>query len=248
MPEARRVSWRDAFLDAWSVLFPVDCAGCGRHDRALCPECAAALLPMPTVHATPGGLEVWCGLRYEAAVRRVLLALKEQERTDVAPALAAALAAAVATAAPPSTVALAAVPSGRAAYRRRGFDPVGLLVRAAGLRRARILRPARATARQKSLGVAERAANVRGALCVARPLAGREFLIIDDVLTTGATLDEAARAIRAGGGVVVGAATLAFTPRLHRNRDTVPGQDYRGPQGAQRSTAWTGPFSPGGGA
>jgi len=242
------VTWRDAILDAWSVLFPVDCAGCGQHDRALCPDCRAALLPTPALHSTPGGLEVWCGLRYEGPVRRVLLALKEQERTDVAPALATSLAAAVAAAAPPPGAAIAAVPSSRAAYRRRGFDPVALLARRAGLRSQRVLRHARGTAPQKSLGVADRAANVRGALAATRQLEGRAFLIVDDVLTTGATLDEAAGAVRAAGGVVVGAATLAFTPRRHPTSDTAPAQDYGGPQGAQRSTAWTGPFSPGGGA
>ena len=125
---------------------------------------------------------------------------------------------------------------------------MALLARRAGLRPSRVLRRNRGTARQKSLGAQDRAANLRGALLATRSLAGRSFLIVDDVLTTGATLDEAARAIRAAGGTVLGAATLAFTARRHPPRDTTTGQDYRGPRGAQDSSARTGSFSPGGSA
>jgi predicted amidophosphoribosyltransferase len=239
------MTWRDAFLDAWAVLFPVECAGCSAPDRGLCADCVAALAPFPVLRSTAGGLAVWTALEYAGRVRRILLALKEQERTDVATHLAPSLAAAIA-AARPGAVELATAPTSRAAYRRRGFDPVALLVRRAGLRPARVLRHRRSTARQKTLGVVARASNLLGAFVATGSLEGRSVLIVDDVLTTGATLDEAARAIREAGGTVLGAATLAFTARRHPARDTGAGQDYGGPQGAQRSSAWTGLFSPGG--
>jgi predicted amidophosphoribosyltransferase len=117
------------------------------------------------------------------------------------------------------------VPTSPAAYRRRGFDPVVLLLRRAGLHPVRVLRHTRSTGRQKSLGVAERAANLHGALAARRPLTGRTFVLIDDVLTTGATLDEAARAIRAAGGTVELGVCLAFTPRLLPIRDLSDRQD-----------------------
>ncbi|HWR86117.1 MAG TPA: ComF family protein, partial [Rhodoglobus sp.] len=74
------MSWWDAVLDAWAVLFPVECAGCGAPDRAVCAACRVALHPQPTPRTTPGGLVVITALRYEGEVRRMVLALKEQER------------------------------------------------------------------------------------------------------------------------------------------------------------------------
>jgi predicted amidophosphoribosyltransferase len=70
------------------------------------------------------------------------------------------------------------------------------------------------TASQKTLGSADRTSNVRDSMIAKRTLEGRRFVLVDDVLTTGATFAEAARALRAAGGEVVGGAALAFTPRL----------------------------------
>ena len=225
---------RDALLDAWALVMPVECAGCGAPDRALCDECSGSLVPLPTVRTTPGGLAVVTALRYEGVVRRVILSLKEQQRTDAAAHLAPALAAALlAPSARPGAVELAPVPTSRAAYRRRGYDPVRLVLRKAGHRPADVLRTARRTSAQKSLSAAERAENLRGALVARGSLEGRRFTLVDDILTTGATLDEAARAISEAGGTVVGGATIAFTPRLFAFRDKPGGEDYRGAKGAR---------------
>ena len=221
---------RDALLDAWALVMPVECAGCGAPDRGLCAECAGYLVAVPTPRTTPGGLPVVTALRYESVVRRVILSFKEQHRTDAAAPLARPLTSALA-AAPGAE--LAPVPTSRAAYRRRGYDPVALLVRKAGGTPARVLRVARATSTQKTLGVEERAANLHGALVARRDLSGREFVIVDDILTSGATLDEASRAISEAGGRVVGAVTLAFTPRLFAFRDNVAREDYGGAKGAR---------------
>ncbi|OUE06095.1 Adenine phosphoribosyltransferase [Clavibacter michiganensis subsp. michiganensis] len=69
---------------------------------------------------------------------------------------------------------------------------------------------------QAGLGVAARAANVDGCLAARIDLAGRRILVVDDVLTTGATLRETCRAIRAAGGEVVACAVLTAVPARSR--------------------------------
>ena len=220
---------RDVLLDAWALVMPVECAGCGAPDRSLCSECAGHLVALPTPRSTPGGLPVVTAPRYEGVVRRVILSFKERHRTDAAAPLSRPLAAALEGA----NAELAPVPPSRAAYRRRGYDPVALLPRKAGATPARVLRVTRTTSTQKTLGAEERAENLRGAFVARRNLAGRSFVLVDDILTTGATLDEAARAVSHAGGRVLGAVTLAFTPRLFAFRDNVVGEDYRGAKGAR---------------
>ncbi|MEX1078707.1 MAG: phosphoribosyltransferase family protein [Homoserinimonas sp.] len=207
----------DAALDAWAVLMPVDCAGCGTPDRALCLACRSRLTPAPAWHRLPDGTPTASALDYADVTRQVILAFKEQGRTDVAGPLAAALRLAIDTAASGAAVdrpELALVPTTRQSYRRRGYDPVALLVRRAGFARATVLRRSRGTLQQKALDVESRSRNLVGSLRAVRPLHGRSFILIDDVMTTGATLTEAARALREAGGVVLAAATAAHTARL----------------------------------
>jgi ComF family protein len=203
----------DALLDAWALVLPVDCAGCGARDRSLCAACTEALTPRPDERRLVDGTPVVSALDYDGVVRRAVLAFKEQGRTDVARRLAVPLAAAMAAA---TTVAgagveILTVPTSPAAYRRRGYDPVSLLVRRAGLRPVRELATTRRAAQQKKLAAVERSVSREGYLRAVRALDGRRFLLVDDVLTTGSTLAEASRAVRAGGGRIVAAATLAYT-------------------------------------
>lgn len=212
---------RDALLDAWAVLMPVDCAGCASPDRALCAGCRIRLAPDPAWHRLPDGTRVVSALDYSGTVRQVILAFKGQGRTDVASALAAPLGSALQAAAVLAAVLadrpspeLALVPTSRSSYRRRGYDPVALLVRRAGFAGRAVLRHSRSTLQQKTLDVESRSRNLAGSLHAPRALTGRSFILVDDVMTTGATLVEAARAIREAGGQVVCAATVAHTERL----------------------------------
>lgn len=218
----------ESLLDALAVLAPVDCAGCGTADRALCATCRRHLKAHVDTRRLDDGTLVFAGLAYEGVVRRTVLAFKRQGRTDVARALAAPLAAAVEAALSTTrhdAVELVTVPSARSAVRRRGYDPVALLLRKVGLPHASgVLVFAREHAQQKSLGREARQQNLAGTMLARRSLRGRAFIIVDDVVTTGATLQEAARAIRAAGGDVLCAAAAANTARLLDHFHGSPGK------------------------
>lgn len=209
---------RVALDGALSLVFPVWCAGCDEPDAALCAACRQHLVPQARAR-TVEDLEVWSGLDFDGVAARVLRAAKEEGRTALLRALAPALAAAVDEAlahAPPVPVCLVPVPSSPAALRRRGFRVVEVLTTRAGLPTERLVRTGGRAADQRGLGRQERAQNVAGRM-TARGADGRAVLIVDDVVTTGATLLETARALTAAGARVVGAATVASTP-LHSPR------------------------------
>ncbi|WP_439591503.1 ComF family protein [Microbacterium sp.] len=202
---------RHALQDALALVFPVRCAGCDAEDVALCDACVLALGPLVT-RRTVTGVDVVSGLRFDGVPARVIRSLKEDGRTGLARALAPALSAAAGAAIGRSSATVVPVPTSRASFRRRGFHVAELVARRSGLRVERLLRTARSTADQRGLDLEARRRNVEGSL-VARPVAGRRLVVLDDVVTTGATLAEAVRALRAGGAEVVGAVTIAATPR-----------------------------------
>jgi Predicted amidophosphoribosyltransferases len=202
---------------ALAFWFPVPCAGCGVEGRLLCASCRARLTPDLVTRPVAGVGAVASGLRYDGVARSALLVLKEHGATGVATVLAApfatAVSAALAGVPEPEGLVLAAVPSTRAARRRRGFEPVRVLAGRAGIRLAPLFAPARPHAAQKGLGIDERAHNLAGVFALARTVTGLRVVLLDDVVTTGATLAAAAAALRTGGAHVVGAAVLADTVR-----------------------------------
>ena len=224
---------REALLDALAVLLPVSCVGCGVPDRAVCASCATELVPRVRCWRLPGGLPVWAALENSGVVAASIRALKDDGRTELlgglAPALHAAVRACLAnTPGPlPASVRLVSIPPSAAAFRRRGFRPVDALL-ATGrprLRSSPMLRAAGAVrGDQRRLGREARSRNVMGSFRVrARlPPGGCDVLLVDDVLTTGATLVEAAGVLRAAGIRVLGAAVLARTPR--RSEATARGE------------------------
>ncbi|MFV0374940.1 ComF family protein [Microbacterium sp.] len=203
-----------ALSQALALVFPVSCAGCDEPDVELCAGCRDRLVGARQVRRLPSGLEVHSAAVFTGVVARVLRAFKEEGRTALARPLGEALATVVC-----DDAVVVAVPSSRAALRRRGHAVAELLARRGGLRPARVLRSVRSTADQRGLRRRERAENVAGSLEAVR-IRGARVVIVDDVVTTGATLDEAARALRAAGAEVVGAATVAATVRTDRIGDS----------------------------
>lgn len=213
-----RTAVRATLAEALALVLPVTCAGCDEPDVSLCESCRQQLLPQ--ISRSGRDPVIWSGLAFEGVAARVVRALKADGRTglarDLAPALRAAVDAAAA-AAPGGPhaggpVVLVPIPTSRAAFRRRGYRVVELVARRADLRTARLLTTARAAADQRGLDREARRRNVAHSLR-ARGSAGVRVVVIDDVVTTGATLEEAVRALRAGGAEVIGAATIAATAR-----------------------------------
>lgn len=221
------------FSAAVAVFFPIACAGCSRPDTALCAQCRRELVPALSEYQLSDGTRLWAALPYRGALRSVILQFKENNRTDTARFLAPLLAAAITSAERDAErdagsdagraagvgvapVVLVCVPSSAGAWRRRGYRPVELVVKRAGFAHAALLVNAVGGGVgggvQKLLTADERLLNRRGAFRARGPLNGQRIILVDDVMTTGATLEEAVRAIGHAGGTVVGAAVVAFTP------------------------------------
>jgi predicted amidophosphoribosyltransferase len=173
----------------------------------LCGTCA----PVALVTVEHAGLPVIAAGRYEGGLRDAVLAYKERGRRDLAAPLAALLAIAVAALDAPEAV-LVPIPSSGSARRARGGDHVLRLVRRLG-RTSGALRLTRAVQDSAGLDAATRATNLAGAF-VARPprSPGACAVLVDDIVTTGATLAEAARALTQAGWHTVGGAVVAATP------------------------------------
>lgn len=221
-----------ALLD---LVLPMTCASCATPGRELCAGCAAELLAPPlgrhSPRPRPPGLpELVVARAYDGAARAALLAHKERGRLRLVGPLGMALGQALRVLELPQTALVVPVPSSRAAVRSRGFDHARRLAhsgaRAAGLRSRPLLLPARAVADQSGLTASGRAANLAGALRARRDLTGVDVVVVDDVVTTGATLVEAARALSAAGARVRGAACVAGTTR--RQPPPVPGEGAGG--------------------
>jgi ComF family protein len=206
------------------------CAGCFSRLRFLShPLCDACGYPFELGEGAIAGLCAACLRRapsfdraravfaYDDESRGLVIGFKHADRTHAAPAFARWLARAGAELIRECDI-IAPVPLHRWRLFRRRYNQAALLALALARLAAKpcvpgLLHRLRATPSQGGLGRLGRARNVRGAFAVTERaragLAGRRVLLIDDVLTTGATVEEAARALKAEGAAAVDVLTLA---------------------------------------
>jgi len=152
--------------------------------------------------------------RYEGPLREAVHAFKFEARRSLARPLADLVIEQCGAGLAADVDALVPVPLGRARERERGFNQARLIAERLAASLGCHVEPGwltrvRPTASQSDLGAAERRANVRGAFAAAARVAGRHVVLVDDVLTTGATAAECGRALRAAGARAVGVLSVA---------------------------------------
>jgi ComF family protein len=205
---------------------PPQCAGCGAEGEAICHDCLPSLgsrIPLPA--GSPLGLAdgppdpllqlEWCS-PFAGTTRKALHALKYAGERRLATPLGEVVAERWRRAGVGGNV-LVPVPVHEGRRRERGYDQAALIAAAAagrlGLPWCAALTRTRATTAQYHLDRRHRAANVAQAFHVipaSQPaIRGRWVVLVDDVVTTGATLGESARALLDAGAAAVSAITVA---------------------------------------
>ncbi len=219
---------------ARDLLLGTHCVGCAQPGRLLCRDCAALLpvgaeiaWPAPT---PPGLVAPFAASAYEGTVRSMVLGHKEHRLLALCRPLAGLLAQAVAASDTAGPLVLVPVPSRRSSVRARGYDPTYSMTKAAAatLRATGVeagawplLRLLPGVVDQAGLHASERAANLARSMACSVPAQRRlarlhprsRIVVCDDVLTTGATLREAQRALEGVGLTVVSSAVVAATRR-----------------------------------
>lgn len=221
----------EACADVVALGSPSACTGCGCPGAAVCATCAKHFSGPARLHRPSPAPADWVPTHvvaeYAGVTRSVITAWKERGRRDAVEPLARALAVAIDAAVAgyedegiAGPYAVVPIPSSRAARRRRGEDAWGRVVHRALAYASSVvlahvvdgLELTRQPRDQAGLTAAERRVNLAAALrCVDAP-AG-PVIVVDDIVTSGATLNEATRALRRAGVDRLRAAAIAATSR-----------------------------------
>ena len=226
------MGWSD---DLHDLVWGMRCAGCARPGRLLCRGCRTLLAGSTPVgrvlRTSAGGIDCTAGASYDDLLHRLIPAWKNDGRTGLIDPLAARLMVALNQATiGAGEVWVVPVPSRPESLVRRGFSPplmlARTLVRRCGRRRSMLAVGAVVATSgvrdQIGLGRLERQRNLDNTLRAGDGLLlrqllsaqrrGASILLVDDVVTTGATLMETARALSAARVTASGAVVVADTP------------------------------------
>lgn len=199
------------------LVLPLECGGCGAPSTRWCDNCARQLAvdagdPQLIAPRLDPGVPVFSLGRYAGARREAIVAVKEHGRTDLVAPLAAALAAGLAQlltwGVVDTPLTLVPAPTRRAAARRRGGDPVTRMAgqASAGHHAVTVAQALRLRAfTQDSVGLspAARQRNINGRVRLTTAVGG-DILLVDDIVTTGATACASVRVLETAGAHVAG--------------------------------------------
>lgn len=192
------------------LLLPRSCGGCGRAGVRWCLRCQRQWLAPPRRISTTTDphVPVWSMGAFGQSRRRSIIHLKERGRRDLIPFISASVAAAVeyliAAGELDHDAILVPAPTKRSSARKRGGDPVYAVCKQTGYRSEQALWEKESMRDSVGLDVAARRRNVMGKVeLVSRP--SRPVLLVDDVVTTGATIAESVAVLTSAGVKVRGA-------------------------------------------
>lgn len=195
------------------LVLPRKCAGCGFSGEMLCEACRVALAQPPQrVFPNASALvPVFSMGPYAGPHRDVVLSMKERRHMAVRPFVGAVLEAGLtyleARGEIPPRCVLVPAPTRASSARARGGDPVAQMCRATGRQVHDVLALREETADQSGLDESARKANLAGAVRVQGAPPGR-VIVVDDVVTTGATLQASVAVLLAAGADVAACLTL----------------------------------------
>lgn len=206
------------FEELLNLLLPTPCCGCKKLGAILCEDCHDTLVGTPR-RVIRDNLAGWAFCDFGDQVSKVLNAFKEDGQTRVAATLAAKMAPLLAnfalTELDAKAVVLVSVPSRASSFVKRGFVPAKVLTKQlakqSGLNSVAVLKFFRPVDDQTGLGASERRTNLMQSMSAKFSLQGYRVLIIDDIVTTGATILEARRALEKAGAQVLGFLAFAET-------------------------------------
>lgn len=196
------------------MFFVQSCAVCNAETESgvFCPACRRSEL---LLEAMPGLLNLdgaVMGYKYDGALKEMLHKLKFEGESKFLQPLAEEAAFLVQAYGESGFDMVVSIPTDTARRKQRGFDiPESIFAQALAVKgtwQPQVLVRIKATAPQYGLAPDKRRSNVRGCFKVQGDVRGAKILLVDDILTTGATLDEAAKTLKQAGAKSVCALTL----------------------------------------